>query len=167
MAYAVAEPGRPAERLNAIVASAEMFDTFGVQPLLGRPFTAEETQQGKNPVVLLSHGLWRQRYGGSPDVLGRTLRLDGEVVTIIGVMPASFDYPMLWGRAALWRPLNFTHDQLFSRDYRAFQLIGRLKPGVTAAQIAAGLARSPRSSRRSIPSTTPVCATACGRCRRP
>jgi putative ABC transport system permease protein len=138
--YAVAEPGRPAERLNAVLASAEMFDTFGVPPLIGRPFSAEETQPGKNQVVLLSHGLWQQRYGGRPDVLGRTLRLDGEIVTIIGVMPASFDYPMLWGRAALWRPLNFTHDQLFSRDYRAFQLIGRLAPGATAARIAAGLA---------------------------
>jgi predicted permease len=137
--YSVAEPGRPAERLRAITASAEMFATFGIQPLLGRSFTAEETQQGKNQVVLLSHGLWQQRYGGNPDVLGRTLRLDGELVTIIGVMPARYDYPMLWGRAALWRPLNFTHDQLSSRDYRAFQVIGRLKPGATAGQMAAGL----------------------------
>jgi len=54
-------------------------------------------------------------------------------------MPARYDYPMLWGRAALWRPLNFTHDQLSSRDYRAFQVIGRLKPGATAGQMAAGL----------------------------
>ena len=138
--YACAEPGRPAERLSAIAASAEMFATFGVKPLLGRPFTVEETQQGKNQVVLLSYHFWQQRYGGRTDVLGRTLRLDGEVVTVIGVLPASFDYPMLWGRAVLWRPLNFTHDQLSSRDYRVFQLIGRLKPEATPGQIAAGLA---------------------------
>jgi len=140
VAYSVVEPGRPAERMMAVAASAELFATFGIQPLLGRTFTAEETQPGKNQVVLLSHGLWRQRYGGDPGVLGRSLHLDGEAVTIIGVMPASFDYPMLWGRAALWRPLNFTHDQLTSRDYRAFQLVGRLQEGATAGQIAAGLA---------------------------
>src|SRR5664280_185985 len=137
--YSVAEPGRPAERVAGITASAEMFATFGIHPLLGRPFTAEETQQGKNQVVLLSHGLWQQRYGGRPDILGRTLHLDGETVTIIGVMPATCDYPMLWGRAALWRPLNFTHDQLTSRDYRAFMLVGRLKRDATPETTAAGL----------------------------
>jgi len=138
--YSVAEPGRPAERLAGIEASAEMFATFGIQPLMGRAFTAEETQQGKNQVVLLSHGLWLERYGGRPDVLGRTLHLDGETVTIIGVMPARYDYPALWGRAALWRPLNFTHDQLSSRDYRPFMLVGRLKTGATAGAAAVGLA---------------------------
>jgi len=137
--YSVGEPGRPAERVEAVTASAEMFDTFGIQPLLGRPFTVEETQPGKNQVVLLSYGLWQQRYGGSPDVLGRTLRLDGETVTVIGVMPATCDYPMLWGHAALWRPLNFTHDQLSSRDYRAFMLVGHLKPDSTPGTTAAGL----------------------------
>ena len=138
--YSVAEPGRPAERLSGIAASAELFSTFGVHPLLGRPFTEEETEQGKNQVVLLGYGLWQQRYGGRPDVLGRTLHLDGETVTIIGVMPASCDYPPLWGNASLWRPLNFTHDMLTSRDYRPFMLVGRLKTGASAGSAAASLA---------------------------
>ncbi len=91
-------------------------------------------------MVLLSYGLWQQRYGGSPEVIGRTLHLDGETVTIIGVMPASAEYPPLWGTAALWRPLNFTHDQLTSRDYKTFTLVGRLKFGATTTSAAASLA---------------------------
>ncbi len=138
--FALTEPGQPAERVAGVTASAEMFSTFGVQPMLGRAFTAEETQPGRNGVVLISHSFWQQRFGGSPAAIGRTLRLDGENVTIIGVMPASFEYRFLWGRTALWRPLNFTRDQMEWRDYRAFQLIGRLKPGVTPAQAAAELA---------------------------
>jgi len=138
--YAVAEPGRPAERLNGITATAELFTTFGIQPMLGRAFTPEETQPGRNHVVVISHGCWQQRYGGSRDVIGRTLRLDGDTVEIIGVMPESFDYKMLWGRAQLWRPLNYTKDQLEWRDYRAFQLIGRLKAQLTAQAVTSALA---------------------------
>jgi hypothetical protein len=59
---AVAEPGHPAERLNGILADAEMFATFGIQPHIGRPFTAEETQPGKDQVVLLAHGFWQERH---------------------------------------------------------------------------------------------------------
>ena len=138
--FALSEPGQPAERIGGVTASADLFATLGVQPMIGRAFTAEETQPGHNGVVLISQSFWQQRYGGNPDAIGRTLRLDGDNVTIIGVMPASFEYRFLWGRAALWRPLNFTKDQLEWRDYKAFQLIGRLKPGVTPAQAAAELA---------------------------
>ena len=136
---ALAEPGRPAEQVQSIMASAEFFDTFRVQPLLGRGFTAEETQPGRNQVIVLSHAFWQQRFGGNRNVINRTLRVDGESVTIIGVMPASFDWRILWGTTSYWRPLNFTPDQLKSRTYRAFNLIGRLKPGATAEQAAAEL----------------------------
>ena len=138
--FALTEPGQPAERIAGVTASADLFATFGVPPMLGRAFTPEETQPGRNGVVLISHSFWQQRFGGSHDAIGRTLRLDGENVTIIGVMPASFEYRFLWGRTAVWRPLNFTKDQLEWRDYRAFQLIGRLKPGVTTAAAVAELA---------------------------
>jgi len=138
--YSLAEPGSPAERVGAVAASAELFRTFGLRPVLGRAFTEEETQPGKNQVVLLSHSFWLQRYGGDPSVLGRSLRLDGERVTIIGVMPRSNEYPRLWGDVALWRPLNFTHDQLSSRDYLAFQLVGRLAKGASVSQASAAYA---------------------------
>ena len=149
--YSVAERGRPAERFGAVAASADLFDTFGIHPVLGRPFTAEETKQGKNQVVLLSYRFWQQRYDGRPDVLGRTLRLDGQAVTIIGVMPPSCDDPALWGDASLWRPLNYTHDQLTSRDYKAFDLVGRLAPGATSDQVAAALGSLASDQARKFP----------------
>jgi predicted permease len=139
-AYAVSELGQPAELVRGTTVSADFFATFGVQPALGRAFTAQEYTPGRNQVVLLSHRYWQQHFGGALDAIGRTMRLDTEVVTIIGVMPASFDYQMLWGSTALWRPLNFTADQIQWRDYRAFALIGRLAPDATAHQIAAELA---------------------------
>jgi putative ABC transport system permease protein len=142
-AYAVftlTEPGRPGERLQGVSLSSGMMDTFRVQPMLGRPFTAEEFEQGKNQVVLLSEGLWRTRFAADPGVIGRTLRLDGEPVTVVGVMPAVFDYRMYWGNVLLWRPLNYTPDQLNFRGYRQFPLIGRLKDSAAMAGIPAQLA---------------------------
>ena len=136
---ALAEPGRPAEQVQAVMASAEFFDTFGVQPFLGRAFTRAETEPGRNQVIVLSHAFWQQRFAGNRDIIGRTIRLDGEVVTVIGVMPASFDWRILWGTTAFWRPLNFTPDQLKDRQYRAFSLIGRLNPGATPQQAGAEL----------------------------
>ena len=136
---AVAEPGQPAERLNGILADASMFDTFRVQPQIGRPFTAEETQPGKDQVVLLAYSFWQERYGGDPSVIGRVLRIDGDAHTIIGVMPLAFEYRFFWGDSAFWRPLAFTPDQRSSRTNRPFSLTGRLKPGVTAEQVGAEL----------------------------
>jgi predicted permease len=140
VACAISEPGQPAERITGATVSEDFFATFGIPPQVGRAFSAEEFQPGRNQVVVLSHAFWQERFGGSPDAIGRTLRLDGENVTIVGVMPARFDYPMLWGRAAFWRPLNFTKDQIEWRDYRVFDFIGRLAPGATAARVAAELA---------------------------
>ncbi len=139
-AFAVSEPGQPAERVAAAAVSADFFATFRVAPLLGRAFSPEEFQPGRNNVVLLSHRYWQQSYGAARDVIGRTMRLDAAVVTIIGVMPPEFDYRMLWGGCVLWRPLNFAPDQIQWRDYRTFDLIGRLAPGASPAQIGAQLA---------------------------
>ena len=129
--YALAEPGRPAERVRGMTFSSDMQETFRIEPMIGRAFAPEEYTPGRNQVVLLTESFWLTRFGGARDIVGRTLRLDGESVTIIGVMPARFDYKMLWGNVALVRPLNFTKDQSLYRGYRAFSLIGRLKPGVT------------------------------------
>lgn len=134
--FALSEPGRPAERLSAGVTTEHFFETFGVRPMLGRPFTAEECQPGRNTVVVLSHSAWKARFGGREDILGQTLRLDGQTVTVIGVMPPSFDYRPLFLGAQLWRPLNYTRDQLEWRDYRVFSLFARLAGGETAASAA-------------------------------
>ena len=148
---ALAEPGRPAERVNGVLASAEFFATFAVQPMIGRPFTPEENQPGRNNVILLSAAFWQNRFGADKDIVGRTVRLDGESVTIIGVMPPSFDYRFLWGNSAYWRPLNFTPEQLKNRDYRVFNLIGRLKPGIPASQAAAELSPVAAQQQKDFP----------------
>lgn len=137
---ALTEPGRPAEQVQSVMVSPEFFDVFRTQPFLGRAFTAEEASPGHNQVILLSYPFWQQRFGGNPDVIGRSLRINGESVTVIGVMPASFSWRMFWGDAAFWRPLNYTPDQLKSRTFRPFQLVTRLQPGATAQQAATELA---------------------------
>ena len=136
---ALTEPGRPAEQVQSVLASQEFFDVFGVQPFLGRAFTPEETKPGNNHVIILSHSFWMQRFGGDREVIGRTLRVDAETVTVIGVMPPEFSWRLLWGNTVFWRPLNYTPDQLKRRSYRAFQLIGRMKPGATDQQLMAAL----------------------------
>src|SRR6187551_636164 len=107
-AYAMVEAGRPAERIRGLQFSADMMATFRIQPLLGRAFAPDEFEAGKTQVVLLQEGFWRSRFGADPAIIGKTLRLDSETVTIIGVMPARFDYKILWGNTALIRPLEYT-----------------------------------------------------------
>ncbi|ACB75171.1 ABC transporter permease [Opitutus terrae] len=132
-----AEPGQPAERLRAVDASAEFFSTFRVQPMLGRAFTADEETPGRNQVAILSHSFWQSRLGGDPNVIGRTLRLNAEQVTIIGVMPASFRYPLFFGPVDLWRPITLPQHIVQDRTNRLFFAIGRLAPGMTVEQATA------------------------------
>ena len=81
----------------------ERASTLGVQPALGRNFTAADDEPSANATVLLSWGLWKRRYGGSPSILGQTILLDAKPYTVIGIMPAWFAYP---GQAVqLWTPL--------------------------------------------------------------
>ena len=100
-------------------------------PILGRRFRAEENEPGHHRVVMLSHALWLQRFGGRNDVVGRTITLDAAPYTVVGVMPAGFSYPE---DRALWVP--FEHDESFRVSNRGawyLDVIGRLKPGVTAS----------------------------------
>ena len=83
--------GEPEELLGARV-SASYFDVLGIEPTLGRNFHREEETPGRNRVLILSHGLWQRRFGGSPSVLGRILILDGEPFEVVGVMPEAV-YP--------------------------------------------------------------------------
>ncbi len=147
-----AEPGQATTRLRGVLAGVELFALFGARPLIGREFTAEETQPGRNQVIVISHTLWQERYGVSMDALGRIVRLDGQPVEIVGVMPPAFDYRPLWEGASYWRPLNFTREQQEWRDYRVFTLFGRLKPGATPATAATALAPLAATQTRDHPS---------------
>jgi putative ABC transport system permease protein len=125
---------RGSERVEGTFVSANIFRTLGVEPLLGRGFTAEEESNGEGRVVVLSEGLWQRRFGGDPNVLGRTLTLDSysrRDYTVVGVMPKGFRFPE---NAELWLPLGLSDFPRTSRSGHWLQVLGRLKPGATLAQ---------------------------------
>src|SRR5262245_7071471 len=120
------------ERLVGAVASGNFFQAMGVGAAMGRAFLPEAEKTGQDQVVVLSHGLWRQRFGGDPSIVGKTLTLDGRKFEVIGVMPPEFDFPQ---GARLWTPMNFeTTEGMQQRKAHFLRPIGRLKPGVTLAQ---------------------------------
>jgi putative ABC transport system permease protein len=123
--------GEP-ERVAAYGATADFFSLLGVQPLLGRTFLPEEDQPGAPKVVVLSYMLWQQRYGGERSVIGRELLLNGEKYTVVGIMPAGFQF--MDSQTKLWVPMAFTSQALAQRNSHYLIVVGRLKPAVTLAQ---------------------------------
>ncbi len=117
----------------ATVASAELFDVLGARPFLGRTFEQGEDRPGADPVVVLSHGLWRQEFGADPAIVGQRVFLDGEPTTVIGVMPEHFYFPTPEMRA--WTPLDLDPDDRGYRNNGWLVLTGRVAPGVTQAQL--------------------------------
>jgi putative ABC transport system permease protein len=110
----------------------------GAHPLLGRVFTDREGEPGGPQVVLLSEGLWRERFHADPEIVGRTIRLNEKPQTVIGVMPSSFRFPEAATEGldtAVWFPLQPTDEMLKDRGYNFFQILGELKPGATLAQV--------------------------------
>jgi len=116
------------ERIAVAVVSTNLFSTLGVDPELGRGFTAEDGRSGAPNVALISDGLWKRRFGEAPDVVGRALIVDGVPFTVVGVMPAGFRF--LTG-AEFWRPMRPDRDAAGLRDRHNWFVIGRLGAGVT------------------------------------
>ncbi len=104
------------------------FDVLGVQPVVGRPFTAEE-DAAKRKVVVLSYALWQRRLGGNPSVVGRSILMDGEATTVVGIMPGSFFFPD--HQTDYWIPASFTPEDLARRTRHYLEVVARMKPGVT------------------------------------
>src|SRR5262245_616009 len=124
------------ERVAAPFCTANFFRTLGVKVALGRDFNAEEEVVGKNNVVVLSHAFWRRKFAGDQAVIGRTLELDGDSVTVIGVLPASFKAPTELRadtRADMWRAFDLRPSNP-RRGGQFMNVIGRLRPGATPAQ---------------------------------
>lgn len=121
--------GVGAERVVGGRASQDVFETLGVQPVLGRTFTVEEQTPGGEPVVLLTYALWQNRWAGDPTVLGRSVSLSGNPHTVIGVLPPDFTFPS--DEVLLWRALGTEADQMRNRAVHTLLAVGRLKPGVT------------------------------------
>ncbi|MET0621092.1 MAG: ABC transporter permease, partial [Thermoanaerobaculia bacterium] len=121
-----------AERVVAARVTHEFFSVFGVAPALGRVFRPEEDRPGGERVAVLSHRLWTARLGGAPDVLGRPLRLNGEIYTVVGIMPKTFDYAR--DNEELWIPAALTAEVLANHDNHNLVVTGLLRPGVTLAE---------------------------------
>lgn len=116
--------------------SWNFFDALGAKPLLGRTFTPDEDRAGAGDVAIISEGLWRSRYGGDPKIIGRTITISDEAYTVVGVMPARFQFPLM-GVANLWTPLALTDKQRADRGSSFFNAFGLLKAGMTEKQASA------------------------------
>src|ERR1700679_1239282 len=127
------------EKLNSALFSWDMLRTLGVQPALGRDFAQADDSPGANGTVLLSHGLWKRRFGGDPAILNQTISLDAQPYTVIGVMPAWFDFPD--PSTQLWTPVyhDKPEDMMLPFSNHMFRVVGRLKPGVSVSQGVADL----------------------------
>lgn len=150
------ENGAPAEQLSTQKLTASMWDVFDVDPLLGRVFTAaEDADLTPDPVAVLTYRFWQSRFGGDPDIVGKSIMLDGAQNTIIGVMPEGFDFAST--ETDLFAPMGFSQQQLDSAA-SFILVVGRLKDGVSVVQaqaemdsIAAGLQREfPERNENSI-----------------
>ena len=122
------------QRLRGNYGAFNTFDVMGVPPLLGRTPTADDARPGAEPVTVLGYRFWQRQFGGDPKVLGKQLRLNDTVRTVIGVMPKRF----MWRGADVYLPLKFERGRILE-GVRTVHLLGRLKPGVTDAQAEADL----------------------------
>lgn len=126
--------------IHAVSATDNFFDVFGVNPILGRTFAAGEDEPGRNNVVVLSYEIWKQNFGARKDVLGATVNIDGEVDTIIGVMPAGFRFPINQVNA-IYRPLHTPKELRESKGSHWLPTIARLKPGASLEQASQDMAQ--------------------------
>src|SRR6266513_2549548 len=126
--------GQLPERVRAAFCSSNLLPTLGVEPALGRGFTAADDQPSANATAILSWGLWKRRFGGDPSILNQTIRVNARPYTVIGIMPSWFVYPEQG--VQLWVPI--CHEEspkdMHVLDSHDFVPVGRLKPGVTETQ---------------------------------
>ena len=129
--YNLTGDGEP-ERLLASRIPANLFPLLRVRPALGRGFTEDENQQGREHVVILSHGLWQRRYAGDATIVGKTIRLETLPYTVVGVMSPEFQYPSR--DTQIWTPLTINPADFQTRTGYGHLAVARLKPGVTLEQ---------------------------------
>jgi putative ABC transport system permease protein len=135
--------GEP-QRLQSITVTGQFFHTLGISPMLGRAIGPADDQPGSNRVVVLGYALWKKQFAGDVSVVGKTITLDGANYTVIGVMPASFDYP---SETDLWVPMAMTPEQ-WQEKSEFLTVVGRLKPGVSVEQARAEMAQLSAAVRR-------------------
>jgi len=133
--------GEP-ERLPGASTSSTFFDVLGVAPILGRQFTRDDAEPGRGQNVVLSYGFWQRRFGGSPDAINQTIRLNGTPYTVVGVMPVTVNFPQnvnFWIPSAYDLPNDGPNDVRQERGAHYLRAIGRIKTGQSIASVNAEL----------------------------
>jgi predicted permease len=128
--------GEKTDRFPAAFVDTSFFPLIGVRPLLGRVLSSDDARDGAPPAAVLSYGLWQQRFGGDPSILGRRLDIDSVPTTVVGVLPAGAQYP---GFASLWRPLSqYRHKEVLTRRglHVDSRTIARFRPGIDSLRAA-------------------------------
>ncbi len=133
ISYNITGQGEPEGVLGDRVSSG-LFELVGARPVMGRVFRPEEDQPGREQEVILSFGLWQRRFASDPEMIGKTVRLDGRPHTVVGVMPKDYHFPM---GAELWTPMAMGDKERAVRGTRYMDVVGKLKPGVSMRQAAA------------------------------
>ena len=118
----------PPERIQGFLVTANFFDAMNMKPVMGRNFSPEENQPGKDAVAIITHSLWQRRFGGDPNILNKTITINSVVRTIVGVMPERFNFPK---GSEVYAPIAMTPELMKSRQNHSYYVIGRLKPGVS------------------------------------
>lgn len=135
------------ERISGSQIETNLLSLLGISPMMGRAFSADDGQPGRDQVVLLAHGLWQRRFGSDQGIVGKSLTLDNQPFEVIGVMPPGFDFPK-WlepvgtknlPNSEMWTPLLLGSELQNQRGARILSAIARLKPGVTPVQAQAAL----------------------------
>jgi putative ABC transport system permease protein len=126
--------GAHPQKVQAFQVSANLFAMLGVRPQAGRVFLTEEETPGKDQEIILGHALWEQRFAADPNILGKSLKVDGKSYTIIGIMAKGFDFPM---PAEAWIPLAIDPEHRQQRANRWLWVLGRLKPRISFSEAAA------------------------------
>ncbi|MBO0801177.1 MAG: ABC transporter permease, partial [Blastocatellia bacterium] len=144
--------GNP-QRVNAIPVSAGLFQTLKVSPLIGRPFSEDDDQPGRDNVAILMNGLWQTRFGADQGVIGKRVQLNERSYEVIGVMPPQFVFPPIWGQKPdLFVPLALRKDET-TRGSHWLWVMGRLKPGVKIEQAQAEMEGVSARLAKEYPST--------------
>ena len=142
------------EQIMALQITADVLPLLGVQPAMGRSFTADEEVPGNDRSVILGHALWQRRFAGDPAILGRKLNLGGRPFTVVGVMPESFRFAPFWAtKAEMWVPLAFPPDVAASRVHNSLRPFARLRPGVSLEAAQADIAAITGRLERAFPGT--------------
>src|SRR6185436_4310545 len=138
------------ERLDGFQVSSSLFSILRKQPMLGRTFTLEEEQSGKDNVIILSHGLWQRRFNSDQQIIGKTLMINAKSYTVIGIMPPDFQF---YRPTEVWSPLAFSPEESNRRTAGNLVVLGRLKPGVTMAQAQENMTIIARQLEQQYPAT--------------